>query len=139
VSESWRACYSCGGGTKPAASIRENTTASEQEPVVQNVGLCLKGEEMVILRIEHRVPSYAEWKQAFDSDPVDRKGSGVRRYRILRGLDDPGEVMIDLEFDTKSEAEALLNAMRHVWERVEGTVMYNPQTWIIEVVESREL
>jgi hypothetical protein len=35
---------------------------------------------MAILRIEHRVPSYESWKQAFDSDPVDRKGSGVRRY-----------------------------------------------------------
>jgi hypothetical protein len=40
---------------------------------------------MVILRIEHRVSNYGGWKQAFDSDPVDRKGSGVRRYQILRG------------------------------------------------------
>jgi hypothetical protein len=94
---------------------------------------------MVILRIEHRVPSYEGWKQAFDSDPVDRKGSGVRRYQILQGLDDPDEVMIDLEFDTKREAEALLSAMRRVWERVEGAVMWNPQAWIVDVVESREL
>lgn len=94
---------------------------------------------MVILRIEHRVPNYAGWKQAFDSDPVDRKGSGVRRYQILRGLDDPNDVMIDLEFDTKSQAEALLNAMQRVWERVQGTVIWNPQAWIVEVAESREL
>jgi hypothetical protein len=94
---------------------------------------------MVILRIEHRVPNYAGWKQAFDSDPVDRKGSGVRRYQILRGLDDPDEVLIDLEFETKGEAEALLTAMRRVWERVEGTVMWEPQSWIVEVAESREL
>jgi hypothetical protein len=46
--------------------------------------------------------------------------------------------MIDLEFDTKGEAEALLAAMRRVWERVEGTVMWNPLAWIVEVVESRE-
>jgi hypothetical protein len=94
---------------------------------------------MVILRIEHRVPNYAGWKQAFDSDPVDRKGSGVRRYTILRGLDDPNDVMIDLEFDSQSEADALLNAMRRVWERVEGTVMWNPQAWIVGVAESRDL
>ncbi|HEX9039074.1 MAG TPA: hypothetical protein VF808_18980 [Ktedonobacterales bacterium] len=94
---------------------------------------------MVILRIEHRVPNYEGWKQAFDSDPADRKGSGVRRYQILRGLDDPNDVMIDLEFTTKSEAEALLAAMRRVWERVEGTIMWKPQAWIVEAAESREL
>lgn len=94
---------------------------------------------MSILRIEHRVPNHEGWKRAFDSDPVVRKGSGVRRYQILRGLDDPNNVVIDLEFETKGEAEALLNAMRGVWTKVEGTVMWNPQAWIVEVAESHEL
>ncbi len=94
---------------------------------------------MVILRIEHRVPNYEGWKRAFDSDPVDRKGSGVRRYQILRGLDDPNDVMIDLEFDTRSEAQALLDAMRRVWERVQGSVIWSPQAWIVEVAESHDL
>jgi hypothetical protein len=31
---------------------------------------------MPILRIEHAVPDFNGWKRAFDSDPVDRKGSG---------------------------------------------------------------
>ena len=45
--------------------------------------------KMPIVRIEHAVPSFEKWKQAFDSDPADRKGSGVRRYQILRLQDDP--------------------------------------------------
>lgn len=93
---------------------------------------------MVILRIEHPVPDYATWKQAFDSDPVGRQRSGVRRFEILRSLDDPNFVMIDLEFGTQGEAEALLAAMREVWGRVQGTVMLNPQAHIVEVVESKE-
>jgi hypothetical protein len=92
---------------------------------------------MPILRIEHSVPDFAGWKAAFDSDPVDRKQSGVRRYQILRSLDDPNYVMIDLEFDTKSQAEALLAAMRAVWGRVAGSVMSNPQARIVEMVESK--
>lgn len=92
---------------------------------------------MVILRIEHPVPDYATWKQAFDSDPVGRQRSGVRRFQILRSLDDPNFVMIDLEFGTKGAAEALLAAMREVWGRVQGTVMLNPQARIVEVVESK--
>ncbi len=44
---------------------------------------------MVILQIEHPVPSFDAWKKAFDSDPVNRKQSGVRRYRVLRPIDNP--------------------------------------------------
>jgi len=39
---------------------------------------------MYVLRIEHPVPDYARWKKTFESDPVGRKKSGVRRYQILR-------------------------------------------------------
>ena len=92
---------------------------------------------MYTLRIEHPVPNYDGWKKAFDSDPVGREKSGVRSYRVSRALDDPNYVMIDLEFDTVSQAEALLAAMRVVWSRVEGTVMMNPQARIVETVETR--
>jgi hypothetical protein len=46
--------------------------------------------------------------------------------------------MIDLEFDTVSQAEALLAAMRVIWGRVEGTIMINPQSRIVEAVETKE-
>lgn len=93
---------------------------------------------MPILRIEHPVPDFDGWKQAFDSDPVGRERSGVRRYRILRDMDNPNYVMIDLEFDSKAEAEALLAAMRGIWSRVQGQIMRDPQARIVEVVESKE-
>lgn len=93
---------------------------------------------MPILRIEHSVPDFDGWKRAFDSDPVDRKKSGVRRYHVLRSIDDPNYVMIDLEFDTQSEAEALLAAMREVWSRVQGKVVLDPQARIVETVETKE-
>lgn len=92
---------------------------------------------MPMLRIEHPVPDFDGWKRAFDSDPVGRERMGVRRYQILRSLDDPNYVMIDLEFATKGEAEALLAAMREVWRRVEGSVMSNPQARIVEIVETK--
>ena len=93
---------------------------------------------MPILRIEPAVPDFDGWKRAFDSDPVGRERSGVRRYQIFRSLDDPSFVMIDLEFDSQAKAEALLTAMRQVWRRVEGQVMWNPQARIVETVETRE-
>jgi hypothetical protein len=93
---------------------------------------------MYILRIEHPVPDFDGWKKAFESDPVDREKSGVRRYRVLRPIDDANYVMIDLEFDTASQAKALLAAMRVVWGRVEGKIMMNPQARIVEAVETKE-
>ncbi len=93
---------------------------------------------MYILRIEHPVPDFDGWKQAFDSDPVGREKSGVRRYQILRALDNPNQVMIDLEFDTVGQAEALLAAMRVVWGRVQGQIIMNPQAQIVERVETVE-
>jgi hypothetical protein len=91
---------------------------------------------MVVLRIEHPVPDYARWKEAFDSDPVDRKGSGVRRYTVMRAVDDPNYVVIDSEFADVGEAEAMLGALRELWGRVD--VMRDPKTRIVEVTETVE-
>ncbi len=91
---------------------------------------------MHILRIEHPVPNFDTWKKAFDSDPIGREQSGVRRHRVLRASDDPNYVMIDLEFDSASEAEAVQDALRELWGRVD--VMRNPQARIVEAVEVKE-
>jgi hypothetical protein len=93
---------------------------------------------MYILRIEHPISDFDGWKRAFDSDPVDREKSGVRRYRVLRPIDDPKYVIIDLEFDTASQAEALLGAMRVVWGRVQGKIIFDPQARTLEVVATKE-
>ena len=92
---------------------------------------------MYTLCIEHPVPSYEKWKQAFDSDPVGREKMKVRRYQICRPLGDSNYVIINLEFDTASDADALLTAMRKVWARVEGTIMTNPKAQIVEVVDTK--
>ena len=94
---------------------------------------------MLILHIEHKVPSYEGWKKAFESDPINRRKSGVRRYSILRPVDDPKYVIIDLEFETLAEAEDTLDALRNLWSKVEGQVMMQPQTRILELVETTDV
>ncbi len=94
---------------------------------------------MPILRIEHAVPNFDAWKEAFDSDPLGREQSGVRRYRVLRPIDDPNYVMVDLEFDSSSEAEAVRAALLQMWRRVEMEgLIGSPQARIADVVETRE-
>jgi len=94
---------------------------------------------MPTVRIEHSVPNFESWKQAFDRDPADRKGSGVRHYQILRSSDDPDFVMVDLEFDDLNQAEAFLEKMRRIWNGPGKAVMRDPRARIAEHVESKDL
>jgi hypothetical protein len=93
---------------------------------------------MPTLRIEHSVPDFDRWKQAFDSDPADRKGSGVRSYQILRSVENANFVMIDLEFDSVSDAKGLLETMKGIWAGPGKAIMQNPRARIAETVETRE-
>jgi hypothetical protein len=90
------------------------------------------------LRIEHPVPDYDRWKRAFDSDPVGRQRMGVRRYQVLRPVDDPNYVMIDLEFDSREGAEGLAAAMREVWSAPGHAVSADQRVRIASAVERRE-
>lgn len=94
---------------------------------------------MITLQIEHPVPNYEGWKKAFDSDPIDRKGSGVRRYRIYRPVDNPNHVIIELEFDNREQAGKALVALQQLWPKVEGKVMMDPKTRMLEITEATEL
>lgn len=91
---------------------------------------------MHVLRVEHSVGNYDEWKKAFDNDPIGRKKSGVLRYRILRAVDDPQRVMIDLEFENSGEADRMHESLKELWGRVD--VMRDPQARTVEVVEAEE-
>ncbi len=94
---------------------------------------------MVILQIEHKVLNFNGWKKAFEADPLNRKQMGVRRYNIYRPVNDPEYVIIDLVFDNTKNAEDALAALRNLWSKVEGTVIMNPQTRILDVVETKEV
>lgn len=91
-----------------------------------------------ILRIDHAVSDYDAWKAVFDSDPVGREKSGLRRYQISRVVGDPNHVLIDVEFDSSDKAEALLAGLRVAWTRVDGKVIFGPQARVVEAVETKE-
>jgi hypothetical protein len=71
----------------------------------------------------------------------------VRRYRVFRPVDDPKYVIIDLDFDGATEAQAFLESLRKVWSRVDlspgllreaGVPKTSPRATIVEEVESEE-
>ncbi|MEO5583106.1 MAG: hypothetical protein ABIR66_10460 [Saprospiraceae bacterium] len=90
---------------------------------------------MFILQIEHDVPNFEGWKKAFLSDPIDRKKSGVKEYRVYCPQGAFNYVIIDLVFEELSLAESTLEALHKLWGNVEGTVMANAKTRFLETVE----
>ncbi len=94
---------------------------------------------MPILRIEHGVPDFDDWRRAFDNDPLDRKGSGVVHYQVLRSVEDPNFVMIDLDLGTNEQAEAMLAKLQQLWAGPGKAVTHNPQARIVEFVDSEDL
>lgn len=95
---------------------------------------------MYTVRIEHPVTEWESWKHAFDRDPLDRKGSGVKRFRVQRATDDPKYVMIDLDFEALDQAERMMRALQEMWGRVQREGMIGDQrARIVETVEEIEL
>ena len=94
---------------------------------------------MFTLHIEHTVTNYDEWKRMFDSDPLDRKGSGVTSFRVMRPVADSGSVMIDLEFDSRDAAERMSTALEALWKGPAASITINPRATLTETVETASL
>lgn len=94
---------------------------------------------MVTLRIEHRIADYNRWKQAFDSDPIDRRTSGVTSYRICQPENDDLFVIIDLDFELPEQAQRARIALEKIFPRIEGSLIFGARMSLFHQVESVEL
>jgi hypothetical protein len=92
---------------------------------------------MITLQIEHEVRDFGMWRRAFDSDPLDRAGSGVLSYRISHPLDQEDYVMLEMDFDTQEAAVDFLARLQNdTWKTgvTAPTLVGEPSTRIIETV-----
>jgi hypothetical protein len=71
---------------------------------------------MPTLHIEHSIVDFDVWTVAFRRFAEIRAQAGVRSERVLRPVDDPKYVVIDLDFDTVDGATRFLDFLRkQVW------------------------
>ncbi|MBX2914219.1 MAG: hypothetical protein KF856_02990 [Cyclobacteriaceae bacterium] len=94
---------------------------------------------MITLRIEHKIANYEGWKKAFDSDPINRKQSGVKRYRVYKATDDDLFIIIELDFDSQEEAKSTQVALHRIFGNINGKIIFGPQTRMLTLVEATEV
>jgi hypothetical protein len=94
---------------------------------------------MPTLQFEHAIKDFEMWKEAFDRDPIDRRGLGVRRHRVYRPVDDPHYIVGELEFNTTAEARACAVALHELWQSrpAAPALLGAPRLRIVETVEDR--
>jgi hypothetical protein len=59
-----------------------------------------------------KISDFEEWKAMFDSDPPQAREHATG-WRVLRGVDDPNEVIVQVEFPS---AELALDARRRLFD-----------------------
>jgi len=94
---------------------------------------------MYVLNYWHNVNDYSEWKKIFDSDPLGREASGVRRVSIERPIDDESTVIGELEFDSLGEAETFAGRLEEVWKGAASRAVSNTGYRITEVLVQQYL
>jgi hypothetical protein len=95
---------------------------------------------MATLHIEHAITDLETWLSAFNGFAQARHGAGVRSERIRRPVDDPGYIVVDLDFATAGEAEMFLRFLREVvWAVPDNApaLAGTPATMILEDVAAR--
>ena len=93
---------------------------------------------MHTLHIEHAVTDFDTWNAAFGRFAEIREQSGVRQQRVQRPVDDPGYVVIDLDFDTGRQAASFLGFLQaKVWSSPGNApaLIGTPQTRILELAQ----
>lgn len=74
------------------------------------------GQRVSTLHIQHPVTDFDTWAAAFNRFAETRRTAGVRGHRVLRPVDDPAYVVIELDFDTAEAAGSFLGFLRtNVW------------------------
>jgi len=94
---------------------------------------------MIALKITHNTPNFEHWKATFDRNAELREKSGVRRFAVLRGIEQPDAVTIVLEFDNLDDARSMLVPLQQMWQQATGSLIQDLHWQLCEVVEKVEL
>ncbi len=94
---------------------------------------------IVYFFIKHRVEDYSKWKPVFDEDGSRREKAGCKGWQLFHSLDDPNEIFILLEWDTKEHATKFVESedLKKIMQK--AGVITKPEIHFFEKIEDFSL
>jgi heme-degrading monooxygenase HmoA len=92
-----------------------------------------------VLSLRHRVHDFHSWKAVFDDRLDARQAGKVTGHRLTRSADDPHEVEVVMEFQSRADAEAYRDYMEKPETRAalaQAGVEEHAPMWIGEQIET---
>ncbi len=85
---------------------------------------------MVRLFARHPVNDYATWRVAYDDFDATRTEMGVTGHAVYQSVDDPNDVTLWHDFDTRDAAEAFISSDQLKSAMQDAGVAGPPTLWI---------
>lgn len=70
-----------------------------------------RGASDPIVLLSFEIDDYDAWKTTFDQDPAGRRQHGAVSHKISRGVDNPNDVFIRVEFPSVDQAKAFRQSL----------------------------
>ena len=85
--------------------------------------------------VHHMVEDFARWKPFFDGDADARRAHGSQGCQLMRGADNPNEVVIVFKWDSLENARRFtqMPALREIMQQAGVVTM--PDFYFLEEVE----
>lgn len=96
---------------------------------------------MVTLHIENTVRDFGAWKANFDQFEEFRTAHRMRSYRLSRYADDPATVVVDMDFDSVTDANSFRHKLTEVVASTPAQSLLVKTTGprLLEAIEDRTL
>jgi hypothetical protein len=65
---------------------------------------------MAHILVRHKVADFAKWKVAYDADAPGRQSAKLKQLHLLRGVDDPNEVVMLFATEDIAAARAFVSS-----------------------------
>ncbi|HYY21569.1 MAG TPA: hypothetical protein VE780_06795 [Thermoleophilaceae bacterium] len=86
---------------------------------------------MVRLFVRHPVADYTAWRQVYDDFDEERRGMGVTDHAVYQSVDDPNDVTVWHDFETREQAESFASSDRLRQRMTEAGVQGQPSIWFV--------
>src|SRR5439155_22192017 len=93
-----------------------------------------RGGAVAFMVLHLGTDDFDAWKPCFDADPVGREKAGAKGHVMLRGVADPNEVFVRVEFDSVEDAKAFRERLLASGALDRATVKTPPT--VVDLVEN---